>query len=336
VEIDRLRALNDTDIMDLPELNFFETLQLQCEEDLFLEIMINNMRNGALSVQSTLYKNRMLKIESLHKRLKELKLNFDANAEEIFISEHELTAILDDELKKDLDKYKVSEILNAEKITPKFMLLTKKSKPDNTLEEIKDKRGNHFIDSDARGESITKFYRKVYKKQGEGNDKSINEFLGPVAEHPVVRNAKLTENEKNILDQEITVEELDKALKTCNIKSAPGLDGISNYFIKQFWKYLRIPLLKYACCCHIKGKLTDTFRRAKIRLIPKKGDTSKISNWRPISLLNCLYKLLSRVFAEKLSKVMDKLTPVAQTGYSKTRRCQEALITIVDCINEIN
>jgi 5S rRNA maturation endonuclease (ribonuclease M5) len=80
------------------------------------------------------------------------------------------------------------------------MLLTKKSKPDNTLEEIKDKRGNHFIDSDARGESITKFYRKNYKKQGEGIDKSINEFLGPVAEHPVVCNAKLTENEKNILE----------------------------------------------------------------------------------------------------------------------------------------
>jgi hypothetical protein len=71
----------------------------------------------------------------------------------------------------------------------------------------------------------------------------------------------------------------------------------------------------------VKGRLTNNFRRAKIRFIPKKGDTSKINNWRPISLLSCLYKLLSRVFATRLSKYMDKMTPVAQTGYSKTRRC---------------
>jgi hypothetical protein len=86
------------------------------------------------------------------------------------------------------------------------------------------------------------------------------------------------------------------------MKSAPGLDGISNYFIKTFWVYLRNPLLKYASCCRVKGRLTNNFRRAKIRLIPKKGDTSKINNWRPISLLSCLYKLLSRVFATRLSK----------------------------------
>jgi hypothetical protein len=45
-----------------------------------------------------------------------------------------------------------------------------------------------------------------------------------------------------------------------------------------------------------------------------------------------LQRGISRTFAIRMSKYMDK--PVSQTGYSTTRRCQEVLATIVDCINE--
>jgi hypothetical protein len=177
----------------------------------------------------------------------------------------------------------------------------------------------------------------LYEKPREDNNnanQNIEGFLGEIKNHPLVLSSKLSEAEKESLDQDLTVTELDNALKECNMKSALGLDGISNYFIREFWSYLRQPLLKYAKCCRGKGRLTNSFRRAKIRLIPKKGDTSKLNNWRPISLLNCLYKLLSRTFTARLSKYMDKMTPVAQSGYSKTRRCQEVLVTLIDCIQD--
>ncbi len=69
---------------------------------------------------------------------------------------------------------------------------------------------------------------------------------------------------------------------------------------------------------------------------PKKGDTSYLKNWRPISLLNCFYKLISRVIALRLRKVMDKITQVGQKGFSGTKYCQETLIHIVDSINHLN
>jgi hypothetical protein len=82
--------------------------------------------------------------------------------------------------------------------------------------------------------------------------------------------------------------------------------------------------------------LTHNFRCAKIRLIPKKGDTSLLKNWRPISLLNCFYKIISRVISIRLRKVMDKITHVGQKGFSSKKYCQEVLIQIVDSINHIN
>jgi hypothetical protein len=81
--------------------------------------------------------------------------------------------------------------------------------------------------------------------------------------------------------------------------------------------------------CSEKGLLTNAFRTAKIKLIPKKGDLTKLNNWRPISLLNCFYKVLSRTIANRLTKVMDKITKVGQKGYSKTKQCQEVLISLI-------
>jgi len=77
-------------------------------------------------------------------------------------------------------------------------------------------------------------------------------------------------------------------------------------------------------------------RTANIKLIPKKGDTSQIKNWRPISLLNCFYKIISRVITKRLRKYMDKLTPICQKGYSGSRYCQEVLISVIESIEKCN
>jgi hypothetical protein len=87
---------------------------------------------------------------------------------------------------------------------------------------------------------------------------------------------------------------------------------------------------------NVVGILTENFRCAKIRLIPKKGDTSLLKNWRPISLLNCFYKLISRVIALRLKTVMDKITRVGQKGFSSSKYCQEVLIDVIDSISAIN
>jgi hypothetical protein len=83
--------------------------------------------------------------------------------------------------------------------------------------------------------------------------------------------------------------------------------------------------------------LTDNFRSANIRLIPKKGkEPGRIKNWRPISLLNCLYKCISRAIANRLKKYMDKLCPRAQKGYSNTKYGQEVLMGVIETIENCN
>jgi len=138
--------------------------------------------------------------------------------------------------------------------------------------------------------------------------------------------------ETALLEAGLAIEELDEAVEKCNTKSAPGIDGISNNFIKKFWPYFRMPLYEYTRSCTESGILTPTFRTALIKLIPKKGDTTMIKNWRPISLLSCFYTIWSKAVDARLEKVIDKVMSLSQKAYNKKRYIQESLINTIDTI----
>ena len=71
-----------------------------------------------------------------------------------------------------------------------------------------------------------------------------------------------------------------------------------------------------------------------ITLIPKPNkDTTLLNNLRPISLLNIDYKILSKVFAKRLEKVLPKIINPDQTGYVKNRYIGENISLISDIMS---
>jgi exonuclease III len=327
---------NAIDISEtIPDLSYFENLPLGVPPDIFFEGLILSVKNEILSKQSTIYKIKNFRKKILRDRIWQLKQNYNQNFAEISRQENILNSLVEEELREKLSKYKVFERINQEKITPYFMNLVKNdSKSDCKINTIRDDTGTPFETDNSREEFITNFYRNLYTdpktEQITGN--SIGEFLGDVAAHPEVNNSKLNDDEKASLDTDILIDEFDKAVTQIKLNSSPGIDGLSNKFIKKYWNYFRVPLHNYTIHCLTEGRLTENFRVAKIRLIPKKTDPKKISNWRPISLLNCFYKIVSRVLTNRLIRVSDKITKIGQKGYSKSKWCQEVAITLFDSI----
>ena len=132
--------------------------------------------------------------------------------------------------------------------------------------------------------------------------------MGPeICANPIVVSSKISKTDRLRLEQSISLLELDSAVHECKSWTAGGPDGVNNAFITKFWHLLRIPLHKYATVCLAEGRLTSNLGTGSIRLIPKKGDNSKIKNWRPISLLNCVYKIISRSINSRLKSVQDIL-----------------------------
>jgi hypothetical protein len=203
------------------------------------------------------------------------------------------------------------------------------------MDDICDSDGHPFNTAADRKRYIVDFYANLYKKaedEPENLQGCIEQFLGlDICNSKIVRESKIPRNLSRELDLPISLTELDESVKQGN-KSAAGMDGLSNCFIKKFWHYLRIPVHRYTTYCVANGTLTHTFRTAKIRIIPKKGDTTKIGNWRPISLLSCLYKVISRALNNRLKKTRDFTMSRAQKGFTSERYIQEVLINVIENI----
>ena len=95
------------------------------------------------------------------------------------------------------------------------------------------------------------------------------------------------------------------------------------------------PLLtKWANESFEKGELSPTFRTGRIKIIPKKGDAKRVDDWRPITLLCCGYKLISRVVAGRLETYLKKNIGRGQKGFLNFKNISSCTINIVDNISQ--
>jgi hypothetical protein len=224
---------------------------------------------------------------------------------------------------------KIFSCLNSEKPSTIFLSLALTSNANAQLKSITHINGIPIAENDDHVEKLVSYFENIYKNTDSidiNSSMGISDFLGEdIASHPLVTNSKLTKDEYVALDAPLSLAELDKSIDKCNIKSAPGIDGLSNAFIKQYWQFFRVPLFNYATCCYEKGRLTTNFRSASIKLIPKKGDKTELKNWRPISLLSNLYKIISRAINMRLNPIVNRICSRAQKGFNDRRFTQECV-----------
>ena len=146
------------------------------------------------------------------------------------------------------------------------------------------------------------------------------------------------------LDQlsEINVTETDvfDALMALSPNKARGCDDISPHVLKYCSTSLTSPVTHLFHCCLSQSTLPHEWKVHKICPIPKRGDLSKITNYRPISLLCCLSKVLETiVYTKIISFIYPKLNK-HQFGFLQNRSCLSQLLTffaeIYNCIEGKN
>ena len=105
---------------------------------------------------------------------------------------------------------------------------------------------------------------------------------------------------------------------------SPGNDAITKEFYEFFWEDIKNSLSDSIKKSLTSGKLSTSQKPAVIKLIEKKDrDKRLIKNWRPISLLNIDAKLISKVIAIRLKKVLNNLISEDQIAYLNNKFISE-------------
>ena len=115
---------------------------------------------------------------------------------------------------------------------------------------------------------------------------------------------------------------------------SPGSDGFTTEFFKSFWKQLGTFIVRSINTGYFKGQLSITQRQGIIICIPKPEKPKHfIENWRPISLLNIIYKIASGTIANRMKTVLNKLINKDQTGFLAGRYIGENIRLIYDLMH---
>jgi hypothetical protein len=84
--------------------------------------------------------------------------------------------------------------------------------------------------------------------------------------------------------------EIEDALKSMKPGKSPGPDGILTEFYKIYWELIGDDYLIMISLAVQAGRLPTGVTKGLISLIHKGGERRKLTNWRPITLLNVVYK----------------------------------------------
>ena len=199
-----------------------------------------------------------------------------------------------------------------------------------SLEEISWKQKSRMLWI-KEGDNNTKFFHKmansrrrfnhlsflevdgvIYKEESEMAAQVVNFYKNLYQEseewRPLVEGLEFDQidgSERGWLERRFEKEEILLAFNELAGDKALGPDGFSMAFFHHCWRVVESDVLVVFEEFYHHSKFEKSLNATFIAFIPKKNDASNIRDFRPISLVGSLYKILSKVLANRLKQGLD-------------------------------
>lgn len=126
------------------------------------------------------------------------------------------------------------------------------------------------------------------------------------------------------------------AIKLMNANSAPGNDGYTRYFYIYCWD-----IIKADVCAFVKDFVFRSYVPKKISsttliLLPKFEHVRHMGDFRPISLGNFSGKIISKILALRLAKILPSLVDEEQAGFVQGRSISTHVVLAQELVRDIN
>jgi hypothetical protein len=127
------------------------------------------------------------------------------------------------------------------------------------------------------------------------------------------------------LDKEFSCNEIDGLISDLPLDKAPGPDGFNGMFIKRCWPIIKADLYALFEAFYQEQINLQCINNSFFTLVPKTQSPASVNDYRPISLLGGPIKLITKLLANRLQRVITQLIHDNQYGFIKQRSIQDCL-----------
>ncbi|MCI04498.1 LINE-1 reverse transcriptase like, partial [Trifolium medium] len=143
----------------------------------------------------------------------------------------------------------------------------------------------------------------------------------------------LSLEDNGVLTAPFSLEEIHKVVRESDGNKSPGPDGFNFAFLKNCWDTIKWENRILFDQFYGIGKLPKSLLSYFVALIPKVTSPFGLGDYRPISLLGCWYKLIAKVLAVRLAKVMHPLISSNQSAFIKGRNLVDGVLVVNEVVD---
>ena len=311
-----------------------ETLELSISDTLFLETLLCQIRGQIIRFSKKLKREEKKDEIALISEIKVLQELIDSGNEEV----EKLDSLRDKSLKLENLREKSSKgamirsraniIDNWEKPSKFFLNLEKRNFTNKNIPSLITDDEKVITDSKKILVMQKDFYQDLY------SSKDSTPILNSKYSDRIKNIPRISEEKKIELERPYIIEELETTIRSSKTNKAPGPDGFSNEFFKFFIEDLKHWIFRYLMEGKKHGKMSKLSLEGVITCIPKQGKLrNTLKNWRPLTLLNSIYKFYSSMVANRLKLILPSVINEDQTGFISGRFIGENTRMIYDTIH---
>ncbi|GKA09897.1 hypothetical protein Tco_0689330 [Tanacetum coccineum] len=151
---------------------------------------------------------------------------------------------------------------------------------------------------------VFEYYKSIFSEEARERPKFQNNNLG-----------KLSADDPSRLEAPFSESEVWEAVKGCGSDKAPGPDGFNFKFINKFWGVIKEDVMRLVQWFWDRGEISKGCNASFVTLIPKTTDPIGLADFRPISLIGSYYKILTKMLAKRVKKVVGNVIGDVQNAF---------------------
>ena len=183
--------------------------------------------------------------------------------------------------------------------------------------------GNWIQGTDMVAKEIVHFYKDLFTSEPTHLPEDLDGIIQPI----------VTEADNELLCTIPLEEEVREVVFSMGSYKAPGPDGFSLIFFKHDWDVIGEEVVESVQAFFREGHLLRQLNHTFIRLIPKFQGAAEVQHFRPLSLCNVSYKIITKILANRLAPLLGKMVSPLQGAFVPGRWIAENIILAKEVVH---